>query len=123
MSDFRHPPAFELATQWCENNVGWTRFCDMSSEDSERLTLKFNEIDAKSRQYWRKKYGRDAERAWREFSSVNPTRWRTGYMSDDGRFHDNILTACRDASGNVQNVMMVVHITGEQARWHDGRKT
>ena len=44
-------------------------------------------------------------------------------MSDDGRFHDNILTACRDASGNVQNVMMVVHITGEQARWHDGRKT
>ena len=120
---FNHPPVFALAEKWCQQHPGWQRFCDCTEEVSSTLTLTFKEQEAACKRYWRRKYGRDAERAWQEFASVYPTRFRTGYIADDGRFYENVVAAMRRPDGTLQTSMMVVHVGGEQGRWLNGKKS
>ena len=107
--------AFEKAKAWCEKNPKWKRICDIPGSDA--MTLSWSEIPRRDRDSWTDRYRDRAEDAWREFSSDRPSRQRYGFIGDDGRFYDCVLSLPR-----LMNHMMVFEVGGKPGIYYSGGK-
>lgn len=106
-------PAIDLAKKWCEKHQRWQRICDIP--DSDAMSLKWDEIPKRDREYWERLYPHSSEDMWREFSSVHVTRHRRGYIADDGQFYGYILDVPR-----MMNTMMVFETGGKPGVYYRG---
>ncbi|GAA5416216.1 hypothetical protein Pryu01_01248 [Paraliobacillus ryukyuensis] len=89
METYSVEQASRNALNWCENNKGWARICDIENVDS--LYKNWAELSEKEKSYWVKQFGQyDAESAWIEFGK-SPCKVPYGFITGKGDFYRNIL--------------------------------
>lgn len=89
------------AKNWCINNPGWQRICDIP--DTSVYNIKFEELKTKERKYWEKSFPSDPEGAWKEFG-IGGQKIKTGCIGANGKFYDDIIQAFTIDKQNIMTV-------------------
>lgn len=113
--EFSPGEASKHAAEWCRKHPKWQRYCDLSSEFTNRLTLSWDEIPESDRTRWKNLYAHGAQTCWEEFCSDKPERYRYGFISGEGRFYAEITDVPR-----FHNFMMVVQSGGKPGCYYRG---
>ncbi|MED2258271.1 hypothetical protein ABEO98_21685 [Brevibacillus parabrevis] len=89
METYSFEQAKQHALDWCNNNPGWKRICDI--ENTDALYCTFSELPKKEQKYWLDTYGEySAESAWREFGR-GKCKVPYGFITGKGEFYDDVL--------------------------------
>lgn len=89
MESYTTEQASSKALEWCKNNKGWKRICDIA--DSDNLYKTWDELPEKIKKSLIDEFGKySAESAWREFGD-SYCKVPFGFISGKGDFYDNIL--------------------------------
>lgn len=97
--------ACEKSLDWCKNNQGWQRICDII--DSSVYTQTWDDLPSKTKKEWKDQFTeRHAKDAWEEFG-VAKTLVPEKIIGADGKVYDNIIEAT-----NAKVEMMTVLKTG-----------
>lgn len=95
------------ALEWCEENPGWVRICDIPSEFYEDyIRMRWSDIDAGVKRRWIRAYGiANAQRAWEELAIAPSYRVPSGAVDDQGNFLT--LEAYRKDMGSAMMVFKI----------------
>lgn len=76
--------ASQKAVEWCKNNAGWQRICDIG--DTAHLYEKWEDLPIRERQSWAGLYRGSAKSAWEEFGNAR-CKVPFGFIAGDGSFY------------------------------------
>lgn len=110
------PSAVEAAKEhayvFCQRRPKWQPYCDI--EDTESLSITWEELPAGYRQIWEERHRESAEAIWREFGA-KPQRHRYAFIGSDGVAYDEIT----DMPAGVSH-MMVFQTGGKAGIYYQG---
>lgn len=72
------------AEDWCRRE-GWTRICDISSDQFEKAVYpRWEELSSTQQDVWIRNYHNDAEAAWLHYGRPGSYKVPVAYILDDG---------------------------------------